>query len=99
MTAPGYVIVDARVVDPDKYSIYKELATKAMKAHGAEVLIRGGAAYATEGDWCPERIVLLRFPSMAAAYAYVGSVEYSAARQARVGAADMNMVVVEGVNL
>jgi uncharacterized protein (DUF1330 family) len=50
-----------------------------------------------EGDWQPDRLVVLKFPSVAKARAFYDSVEYSRARKAREGAAVMRMVVVEGV--
>jgi uncharacterized protein (DUF1330 family) len=33
-----------------------------MKAHGAEVCVRGGKVEVLEGDWTPHRVVLLKFP-------------------------------------
>ena len=50
-----------------------------------------------EGDWTPDRVVLLKFASMEKAKTYYHSVEYSAAIKARQGAAVMRMVMVEGV--
>jgi uncharacterized protein (DUF1330 family) len=50
-----------------------------------------------EGDWAPERIVILKFPSFEAAKAFYELPEYLKAREAREGAAIMRMVAVEGV--
>jgi uncharacterized protein (DUF1330 family) len=59
--------------------------------------VRGGAVEVLEGDWQPNRVVILKFPSIEAARAYNDSPEYSAARAKRQGAAIMRMVLVEGV--
>ena len=93
----AYIIANVDVTNPEQYEEYKKLSTIAMKAHGAEVCIRGGKVEVLEGDWNPSRFVMLKFPSVDAARAFNDSVEYAAARQARQGAAVMRMVVVEGV--
>jgi uncharacterized protein (DUF1330 family) len=59
--------------------------------------VRGGAIEVVEGDWQPERLVVLKFPSMAQARHFEASPEYASARAARQGAADMRMLLVEGV--
>ena len=93
----AYIIANVAVTDPQQYENYKKLSTIAMQAHGAEVCVRGGAVQVLEGDWTPDRVVLLKFPGVAQARAFYDSVEYGAARQAREGIADMRMVLVEGV--
>ena len=93
----AYVIANVRVTDPVQYEQYKLLSTRAMQAHGAEVCVRGGAVTVLEGDWTPDRVVVLKFPTVQAAHAFHRSAEYTLARAAREGAAVMRMVVVEGV--
>jgi uncharacterized protein (DUF1330 family) len=93
----AYIIANVTVTNPEQYESYKKWSSAAMKAHGAEVCVRGGAAEVLEGDWSPQRIVVLKFPSVDAAKAFNASPEYSKAREARKGAAIMRMIVVEGV--
>ena len=59
--------------------------------------MRGGRVEVLEGDWSPERIVILKFPSVEAARRFNDSPEYGKARAARQGAAIMRMIVVEGL--
>jgi uncharacterized protein (DUF1330 family) len=68
-----------------------------MKTAGAEVCVRGGQVKVLEGDWAPERLVILKFPSFKAAQAFYELPEYRQAREARAGAAIMRMVAVEGL--
>ena len=93
----AYILADVTVTDPVQYEHYKRLSSLAMQAHGAEVCVRGGAVEVLEGDWRPDRVVLLKFPSRDAALAFVNSPEYAEARAARQGAATMRMTLVEGV--
>ena len=94
--AAGLIIAYVDVTDPQQYEQYKVLSSRAMQAHGAEVLVRGGKTEPLEGEWAPARVVVLKFPSYEAAKAFYASEEYLAARQSREHAAKMNMIVVEG---
>lgn len=93
----AYILANVDVKNPALYEEYKRLSTIAMKAHGAEVCIRGGKVDVLEGDWNPGRMVLLKFPSVDQARKFYDSTEYGAARKAREGIAVMRMVLVEGV--
>ena len=90
----AYIIANVSVTDPERYAEYRRLSSLAMQAHGAQVCVRGGAAEVLEGDWRPDRVVLLKFPSAEQARAFDQSPEYAAARQARAGAAMMRMVLI-----
>jgi uncharacterized protein (DUF1330 family) len=93
----AFIIAHVTVTNPQQYEEYKKWSSVAMQAHGAEVCVRGGKVEVLEGDWSPERLVVLRFPSVEAARRFNDSPEYGRARAARQGAAVMRMVVVEGV--
>jgi uncharacterized protein (DUF1330 family) len=93
----AYIIACVQVTNPAQYEEYKKWSSAAMKAHGAEVCVRGGKIEVLEGDWQPERLVLLKFRTLQAARAFYDSGEYLRARQAREGAAIMRMVAVDGV--
>ena len=93
----GYIIANVQVTNPTQYEEYKKWSTLAMKAHNAEVCVRGGQVQLLEGDWAPERVVILKFPTFAAAKAFYETPEYLQAREARAGAAVMRMIAVEGL--
>jgi uncharacterized protein (DUF1330 family) len=93
----AYIIAHVTVTNPEQYEAYKKLSTIAMQVHGAELCVRGGQVEVLEGDWAPTRVVVLKFPSLDAAKAYNNSVEYTAARDSRLGAAVMRMIAVEGI--
>ena len=93
----AYIIANVEVTNPTQYEDYKKWSSEAMKAHGAEVCVRGGKVEVLEGDWQPQRIVILKFPNVEAAKKFYDSPEYGKARAARQGAAIMRMIVVEGI--
>ncbi|MFZ5463169.1 MAG: DUF1330 domain-containing protein [Pseudomonadota bacterium] len=97
MTA--YIIAQATVTDPGQYEEYKKLASEAVAKYGGRYIVRGGATHLLEGDWAPARLVVLAFDSAEQAKRFYNSPEYQAARNARQGAASMNMLVVEGIGI
>ena len=93
---PAYIIAQVNVKDPQKYQEYAKLAGAANAKYGGRFLVRGGAKHALEGDIPFQRIVVTEFADVEAARKFYHSVEYQAARKHRLGAADFNMVIVEG---
>lgn len=92
----AYVLVDIEVTDPVAYDRYKALALPAVTQYGGTYIARGGATEVLEGDWKPNRIVVLEFPDVDAARRWYDSPEYGAAKREREGAANGKIIVVEG---
>jgi uncharacterized protein (DUF1330 family) len=93
----AYLIADVSITDAAKMALYREWSTKAIQEHGAEVLVRGGTIETLEGDWQPQRMVLLRFADMDTARRFYSSETYVHARSLREGAGVLRMVIVEGM--
>ena len=99
MSQKGYLIAEAKLSDPVAYEVYKGLAQAAIAQYGGRYLVRGGAAEILEGKWSSvPRLVIVEFESVEQANRFYQSPEYQAARKAREGAADMNMLTVAGVD-
>jgi uncharacterized protein (DUF1330 family) len=94
---PAYVVVQVVINDPAQYERYKELAPPSIARYGGRYLVRGGALETLEGGWTPPRLVLLEFPSLAAARAWWASPEYAPAKAIRNACARSEMLVVEGL--
>ena len=92
----GYVISRVDITNPEAYARYAAAATKAIADHGGKPLARGGRSEALEGK-ARARNVVLEFESYDAARRYFHSEQYQAAKALREGAAEMEMVLVEGV--
>ena len=93
----SYVIVDITVTDPERYEDYKKLAPPAIAAYGGKYVVRGGKSEKLEGNWEPNRIVILEFESTEKAKEFINSPEYREARALRHETASSNMIVVEGL--
>jgi len=92
----GYIISRVDVVDSEAYARYAAAATKAIADHGGRPLARGGRWEALEGP-ARARNVVLEFEDYEAARRYYHSQQYQAAKALRAGAAQIEMVLVEGV--
>lgn len=92
----AYILIDARSSDPERMTEYRCLSTEAVAKAGGRFIVRGGAFEVLEGDWHPQRVVVIEFDTKEQAKAYYDSPEYVAARQARAGISSFDMVLVEG---
>ena len=92
----AYWIAHVTVTDPAAYAGYQALAPAAFARFGARFVVRGGQADSCEGpDY--QRHVVIEFPDIAAARACYASEDYQTARAARLGAAEVMVVIVEGL--
>ena len=92
----AYIIVDVQVTDPEVYTGYTKLVPATVEAYGGKFIVRGGAAENMEGDWEPNRVVVLEFESVAQAKAWYNSEEYRKPKGIRHRASHAKMIVVEG---
>lgn len=93
----AYLVADIEVTNPAQFEEYKKLAPAAIAKFGGRYLIRGGAYEAVEGNWKPQRLTVVEFESMEKAKAFYHSQEYQTAIKARKGAANMKMLLVQGI--
>jgi uncharacterized protein (DUF1330 family) len=93
----AYVVVDVERTDLERAARYSEMSGPSVERHGGRFLARGGAIHVLEGDWHPQRLVVIEFESAAAAQAWYDSEDYRAACAVREGAGNWRMVVVDGV--
>lgn len=93
----GYVLAKVAVRDAAAYEGYRSKVLPTIEAHGGRFLVRAGAATVREGTWSNPRLVVIEFPSVAAAYAWYDSPEYQAILPGRTANAESDVVIVAGV--
>jgi uncharacterized protein (DUF1330 family) len=94
---PAYVIADVTVTDPATMEEYRKQVPATIAKYGGRYLVRGGAHEALEGEWKPNRLVILEFPTWAQARRWYDCEEYKGPRALRMKAGRTNMVIVEGM--
>jgi len=93
----AYVITDLEIKDPDLFRQFFERVTGTVEAHGGRFVARGGEIEVRLGSWTPRRLSILEFGSMEQARAWLASPEYTELGDLLSRAADINMVVTEGL--
>ncbi|MGI9270810.1 MAG: DUF1330 domain-containing protein [Woeseiaceae bacterium] len=91
-----YLVFDISVHDMDRYKGYVALAPGYVEKHQGKYLVRGGAMDVIEGDWAPQRVVVIEFPSKDLANAFLNDQEYQAVAEDRRNATTSKMIMVEG---
>lgn len=93
---PAYVIAEIEVHDAVGYRDYLAAISPIVEKHGGTYLARAGQTLSLEGAPPNGRIVLIAFPSLAAAKAFHASPEAQAAGDIRRRTATSRIFVVEG---
>jgi uncharacterized protein (DUF1330 family) len=94
MTA--YVIADIEVLDAETYREYVALVPASLEPFGGRFLVRGGEHETLEGDWAPNRVIIVEFPSADHARRWHESDAYVAAMAIRQRSSTGSLVLVEG---
>ncbi len=93
----AYIVAEVEVTHPERFKAYQELAVPAVERFGGTFLASYDDPAVLEGDWRPRRIVIVGFDSLQRCREFYDSPEYQAAIAARLGAATLRIVAVEGV--
>lgn len=93
----GYWVADVNVTDPVRYAAYREFVTPYIASKGGRFLTRAGQVVVKEGA-ARARTVVIEFPSFAAALAAYEDDAYTEGRKLRLGAGELDLVVVEGIS-
>lgn len=92
----AYLIVEVSIHNPAEYEDYKKLTPGSLKNYQGKFIVRGAKTECLEGEWNPERIVVLEFPTVELAKAWWASEEYAPAKALRQRTAHTKMLLVEG---
>ncbi len=93
----AFLIVDTKIENPDKYEEYKKLAKPIAEKYGGNYRARGGEMDIRETDlWTPTRVVIIEFPDMDSARAFVDSEEYAPIKPMRRANADCTLFILDG---
>ncbi len=94
MTA--YIIGRIAVTDPERYPDYTSQTPALIAKHGGRFVVRGGAPATLEGPDETRRMVVIEFPSRAAAKTFYSDPAYEPVRAIRWAAAESELILVDG---
>jgi uncharacterized protein (DUF1330 family) len=92
-----YFVVDVTINDPQSYADYSKQVGPMVARAGGRFLVRGGETTMIEGDWQPQRFVVIEFADTEHFRAWYDSPEYSEVRTIRFKASTARAVLAQGV--
>jgi uncharacterized protein (DUF1330 family) len=94
---PAYMIIDIDVFDPAGFAEYREAVVPLVEKYDGKYIAVSDCVETLEGDWRPQRIVVIEFPSMDRATEWLGCEEYRQPCLIRKQTANTKMILVQGV--
>ena len=94
---PAYILVEIEIHDFEAYESYKKLTPGTLDVYEGKFIVRGGITETLEGDWQPNRMVIVEFPNAEKAKAWWNSDTYNEAKLIRQKAAKTKMILVDGI--
>lgn len=67
----AYLVLDLTIHDLEKFQEYIGKIPEFIERHSGRYIVRGAVPTAIEGDWCPERLVVIEFASRDGARAFL----------------------------
>jgi uncharacterized protein (DUF1330 family) len=92
----AYVIAAETVNDQAMFDVYRKEVPRTIVPFGGNFIARGGNLTVLQGEWPHPRLVIIEFPSRAAAEAWYGSDEYKKIISLRLKSSVGSVIVVDG---
>ncbi len=93
---PVYFVAELQITDADRYAAYLASVSSIIRAYGGRYVVRGGRPETLDGDWKPDRLVVIAFDSLTRMRACFASQEYLALAPLRERAMLTRAVAVPG---
>jgi uncharacterized protein (DUF1330 family) len=92
----AYVIAAETVNDPAMFDLYRRQVPATLIPFGGQFVVRGGSLTVLEGEWPHPRLVIIAFPSRAAATDWYNSAEYRKIIALRHESSAGNLIIADG---
>lgn len=92
----AYLVLDFSITDLQGFMPYVEGVPALISRHGGRYIVQGAAPVPKEGDWRPERMVILEFTDKDAAEAFLADPDFVALARVRHENTVSKLVLVEG---
>ncbi len=92
----AYLVLDFAIHDVRGFMPYVAEIPAFIARHGGQYIVQGAKPTMMEGDWAPERMVILEFPSADHARAFLADPEAQDLFALRHRTTDSRLVLVDG---
>ena len=93
----AYVIVDVDIYDIEHFLEYQQAIRPLVEHAGGRYLARGGEFTVFEGDYQPNRLILIEFPSLEAIERFQHSDAYRALEDQRLACSSARIIGLKGL--
>jgi len=97
VTKPAYMIIGLTIHDADTFLQYAEGAMPILPQLGATVLSAANDIERLRGNWNPDRLVVLKFPSLDTARIFWTSPEYAPFKAMRESCSESDIMLIESL--
>jgi uncharacterized protein (DUF1330 family) len=92
----AYAIAAETIKDQAMFDTYRKEVPATLVPFGGQFIVRGGNLIVLEGEWPHPRLVIIEFPSRAAAEGWYRSAEYQKVISLRLNSSVGNLIIVDG---
>jgi uncharacterized protein (DUF1330 family) len=96
MKMNGYLILDLSIKNIESFLEYVDKIQEFIKRHGGRYIVQGAVPEIIEGDWRPDRVVILQFPSKEKAREFLDDPEAQSLFAIRHKSTTSKLILAEG---
>jgi len=93
----AYAIAAETIKDQAMFDAYRKVVPETLAPFGGQFIARGGSLTVLEGEWPHPRLVIIEFPSRAAAEGWYRSAAYQKVISLRLNSSVGNLIIVDGL--
>lgn len=92
----GYLVLDLKIFDLNGFMEYVNKIPEYITKHGGRYLVQGVVPESIEGNWVPQRLVILEFPSTSKAKEFLADPEAQPLFSLRHKTTHSQLILAEG---
>ena len=92
----AYLVLDLRIHDMESFAEYVEKIPAVISRHAGSYTVQGQIPTVLEGDWKPDRLVIINFPSRDNAKAFLADSEAQTLFAIRHQSTTSRLLLVDG---
>lgn len=92
----GYLVLDLSIINLEGFMEYAQKIPEFIEKHGGKYIVQGVVPKRMEGDWSPERLVILEFPSQDKARDFLADPEAQPLFALRHKTTNSKLILAEG---
>lgn len=92
----GYLVLDLSIKDLEGFMGYAQRIPEFIAKHGGRYIVQGVVPEPMEGQWAPERLVILEFPSQEKAREFLSDPEAQPLFALRHKTTNSKLILAEG---